>query len=77
MGLNTKPFNVTLNERQFIRLYNAKGEHLCSILPCGVDPDRIPNCYDIALPDGRVIGCGVQPWEIQALAECGFDLVEE
>lgn len=42
-----------------VRLYNNKGEHVMSLLPCGVNHAREVINWDLCLPDGKVLYCGI------------------
>jgi len=51
-----------------VRLFNRKGEHVLSVLPCDFNGDGSPN-YDLAKPDGTVVSCCLR-WEfVNELAE--------
>lgn len=50
---------------QIIRLYNEKGEHLLSVLPCCEDEGE----WDIADPDGKVLWHGVDKDFVVMLGE--------
>lgn len=41
-----------------IRIYNRKGQHVMSILPCAYRQGKL--ICDIANPDGKVFYCGVE-----------------
>lgn len=56
MCKNTENGKLALEWNECIRLYNEKGEHVASLLTC-IDDD---NSIDLALPDGKVLYCGVE-----------------
>jgi hypothetical protein len=43
-----------------VRIYNREGDHVLSLLPCGVDENGQTTCVDLATPDGKVLFCGVR-----------------
>jgi hypothetical protein len=55
-----------------IRLYNNKGEHILSILPCDYTPMEKNNFSlrcDLANPDGKVLYCGIEEDLVKVLAQ--------
>jgi hypothetical protein len=52
--MTNHPFD---DNKSVIRLYNNKGEHKLSILPCDYVEGKL-NC-DLATPEGAVLYCGI------------------
>lgn len=65
---------VDENSLSCVRIYNKKGEHKLSLLPCGISENGDVELWDIASPDGKVHYCGVENDLVDVLAEnLGFE----
>lgn len=55
-----------LKDGQCIRLYDKDGNHLLSILPCGIENEEAID-YDLVYPKGEVEYCGVDQELVDSL----------
>jgi hypothetical protein len=57
------------HDENCVRIYDSKGGHKLSLLPCSVDEQGDVVCVDLCLPSGSVVYCGVPIDLVNTLVE--------
>lgn len=57
------------HDENCVRIYDSKGSHKLSLLPCSVDEQGNVVCVDLCLPSGAVVYCDVPIDLVNTLVE--------